>query len=152
MGALVAITLIVNARCDLLLFFDITVNSFLLLSTMASRKISKISKKTMAKKSSKIIRKKSSKKTKEGKKKRTAPAALIKVMNVSNELADIIGTKKASRPQAIKGLWAYIKKNNLQDPSQRQYFTPDAKMAKVFGKNKMKAIHMSKYLSANLSD
>merc|ERR1711950_49721 len=146
------ITLIVNARCDLLLFFDITVNSFLLLSTMASRKISKKTKKTMAKKSSKIIRKKSSKKTKDGKKKRTAPAALIKVMNVSNELADIIGTKKASRPQAIKGLWAYIKKNNLQDPAQRQYFTPDAKMAKVFGKNKMKTIHMSKYLSANLSD
>merc|ERR1712001_22735 len=54
-------------------------------------------------------------------KKRTAPAALIKVMNVSYELADIIGTKKASRPQAIKGLWAYIKKNNLQDPTQRQY-------------------------------
>merc|ERR1712024_98841 len=152
MGALVGITLIVNARCDLLLFFDITVNSFLLLSTMASRKISKNTKKTMAKKSSKIIRKKSSKKSKEGKRKRTAPAALIKVMNVSNELADIIGTKKASRPQAIKGLWAYIKKNNLQDPAQRQYFTPDAKMAKIFGKNKMKAIHMSKYLSANLSD
>ena len=119
---------------------------------MASRKISKNTKKTMGKKSSKIIRKKSSKKSKDGKKKRAAPAALIKVMNVSNELADIIGTKKASRPQAIKGLWAYIKKHNLQDPAQRQYFTPDAKMAKIFGKNKMKTIHMSKYLSANLSD
>merc|ERR1712218_510729 len=152
MGALVGITFIVKSRCDLLLFFDITVNSFLLLLIMASRKISKNTKKTMAKKSSKIIRKKSSKKSKEGKKKRTAPAALIKVMNVSNELADIIGTKKASRPQAIKGLWAYIKKNNLEDPSQRQYFPPDAKMAKIFGKAKMKAFHMSKYLSANLSD
>ena len=135
---------------------------------MASRKISKTTKKTMGKKSrkvirkksnkvirkksSKVIRKKSSKKSKTGMKKRTAPAALIKVMNVSNELADIIGTKKASRPQAIKGLWEYIKKNNLQDPVQRQYFTPDAKMAKIFGKAKMKAFHMSKYLSANLSD
>merc|ERR1712154_378175 len=133
----------------LALFLSYNCQFILLLSTMASRKISK---KTMGKKSSKIIRKKSSKKTKDGKKKRTAPAALIKVMNVSNELADIIGTKKASRPQAIKGLWAYIKKNNLQDPAQRQYFTPDAKMAKIFGKNKMKTIHMSKYLSANLSD
>ena len=118
---------------------------------MVSRKISKPSKKTMGKKSSKIIKKKRSKKSK-GQKKRTAPAALVKVMNVSNELADIIGMKKASRPQAIKGLWAYIKKHNLQDPAQRQYFTPDAKMAKVFGKAKMKTIHMSKYLSANLSD
>merc|ERR1712244_36967 len=132
----VGITSTINkARCDLLLFFNTIFNSFLLLSTMASRKISKNTKKTMGKKSSKAIRKKSSKKSKDGKKKRAAPAALIKVMNVSNELADIIGTKKASRPQAIKGLWAYIKKNNLQDPAQRQYFTPDAKMAKIFGKN-----------------
>ena len=106
----------------------------------------------MGKKSSKTIKKKRSKKSKEGQKKRTAPAALVKVMNVSNDLADIIGMKKASRPQAIKGLWAYIKKHNLQDPAQRQYFTPDAKMAKVFGKAKMKTIHMSKYLSSNLSD
>ena len=117
---------------------------------MASRKISKKTKKTMGKISSKIIRKKSSKKSKDGKKKRTAPAALIKVMNVSNELADIIATKKASRPQAIKGLWAYIKKNNLQDPSQRQYFTPDAKMAKVFGEDKIRGFGMAKFLSKHL--
>ena len=96
--------------------------------------------------------KKGSKKNQEGKKKRTAPAALIKVMNVSDPLSEIIGVKKSSRPQAIKGLWAYIKKHNLQDPNQRQYFTPDATMAKVFGKAKMKTIHMSKFLSANLKD
>ena len=119
---------------------------------MVSRKVSKTSKKTIGKKSNKTIKKRRSKKNKDAKKKRTAPAALVKVMNVSSALADIIGMKKASRPQAIKGLWAYIKKNNLQDPVQRQYFTPDAKMAKVFGKAKMKTIHMSKYLSSNLSD
>ena len=100
----------------------------------------------------KMAAKKSSKKNQEGKKKRTAPAALIKVMNVSDPLSEIIGVKKSSRPQAIKGLWAYIKKHNLQDPNQRQYFTPDATMAKVFGKAKMKTIHMSKFLSANLKD
>ena len=126
---------------------------------MPSRQVkSSLKKKTTLKKSNKIVKRKStakkgSKKRKEGKTtKRIAPAALVKVMNVSANLADIIGTKRASRPQAIKGLWAYIKKHNLQDPNQRQYFTPDEKMAKVFGKNKMKAIQMSKYLSANLSD
>ena len=97
---------------------------------------------------------KSTKKSKKVKnqKKRKAPAALIKVMNVSENLAAIIGVKKASRPQCIKMLWAYLKKHNLQDAEQRQYFTPDEKMAKVFGKQRMKAIHMSKLLSANLSD
>ena len=125
---------------------------------MPSKKVkSSPKKKSFVKKSNKIVKKKmtakkSSKKNKEGKKKRTAPAALIKVMNVSGPLAEIIGVKRASRPQAIKGLWAYIKKHNLQDPKQRQFFTPDAKMEKVFGKSKMKAIHMSKFLSANLKD
>ena len=33
-----------------------------------------------------------------------------------------------------------------------EIFTPDAKMEKVFGKHKMKAIQMSKFLSANLKD
>ena len=94
---------------------------------------SSLKKKSLAKKSNiiakkKMTAKKSSKKIKEGKKKRTAPAALVKVMNVSDTLADIIGVKKVSRPQAIKGLWAYIKKHNLQDPNQKQYLTPDAKM------------------------
>ena len=97
---------------------------------------------------------KSAKKSKKLKKqtKRKAPAALIKVMNVSDNLAAIIGQKKASRPQCIKALWAYLKKHNLQDAEHRQFFTPDEKMAKVFGKQKMKAIHMSKFLSANLSE
>ena len=100
---------------------------------------------------------KKGKSAKKGKKlktktKRKAPAALIKVMNVSENLAAIIGTKRASRPQCIKALWAYLKKHNLQDSEHRQYFTPDEKMAKVFGNKKMKAIHMSKFLSGNLSE
>ena len=38
-------------------------------------------------------------------------------LNISPELAKIIGTKKGeqvSRPQVIKKLWAYLKEKNLQ--------------------------------------
>merc|ERR1712080_516212 len=76
---------------------------------MPSKKVKSSPKKnSFPKKSNKIVKKKmrakkSSKKNKEGKKKRTAPAALIKVMNVSGPLAEIIGVKRASRPQAVKG-------------------------------------------------
>jgi hypothetical protein len=52
-------------------------------------------------------------------------------MKVSADLADIVGKKEASRAECIKQLWAYIKKNNLQDPENKQFFTPDKKMAKV---------------------
>ncbi len=58
-------------------------------------------------------------------------AGLTKPMKLSPELADIVGKKEASRAECIKQLWAYIKKHNLQDPENKQYFIPDKKMAKV---------------------
>ena len=56
---------------------------------------------------------------------------LTKPMKLSADLAEVVGKKEASRAECIKQLWAYIKKNNLQDPENKQYFTPDKKMAKV---------------------
>ena len=56
---------------------------------------------------------------------------LTKPMKLSAELAEVVGMKEASRAECIKQLWAYLKKNNLQDPENKQYFTPDKKMAKV---------------------
>ena len=58
-------------------------------------------------------------------------AGLTKPMKLSADLADIVGKKEASRAECIKQLWAYIKKNNLQDPENKQFFNPDKKMAKV---------------------
>ena len=75
-------------------------------------------------------------------------------LNVSKKLAAIIGTKsgeKISRPQVVKRLWAYLKEHNLQDPENKQYFTPDAIMEPVFGNERMKAFSMSKYLKEHLT-
>ena len=60
-------------------------------------------------------------------------AGLTKPMKLSADLAEVVGKKEASRAECIKQLWAYIKKNNLQDPENKQFFNPDKKMAKVFG-------------------
>ena len=59
-------------------------------------------------------------------------AGLTKPMKLSADLAEVVGKKEASRAECIKQLWAYIKKNNLQDPENKQFFNPDKKMAKVF--------------------
>merc|ERR1711993_192646 len=75
----------------------------------------------------------------------TAPKKL------SPELADIVGKKEASRAELMKLLWAYIKKNNLQDPDNKQYFIPDKKMAKVFGSDKMRGFGMAKHIGPHLS-
>merc|ERR1712019_218844 len=76
---------------------------------------------------------------------------LTKPMKLSEDLAAIVGKKEASRAECIKELWAYLKKNNLQDPDNKQYFTPDKKMAKVFGTDRIRAFGMAKFLSAHLS-
>ena len=76
---------------------------------------------------------------------------LTKPMKLSAELAEVVGKKEASRAECIKQLWAYLKKNNLQDPENKQYFTPDKKMAKIFGTERICAFGMAKFLSAHLS-
>merc|ERR1712036_19328 len=78
-------------------------------------------------------------------------AGLTKPMKLSADLADVVGKKEASRAECIKQLWAYMKKNNLQDPENKQFFNPDKKMAKVFGNDRIRAFGMAKFLSAHLS-
>ena len=66
-------------------------------------------------------------------------SGLTKPMKLSADLAEIVGKKEASRAECIKQLWAYLKKNNLQDPENKQFFTPDKKIAKVFGTDRIRA-------------
>ena len=56
-----------------------------------------------------------------------------------------------SRPQIVKALWAMIKEKKLQCPDNKQFFTPDKAMEPIFGKEKIKAFGMSKYLKSHLS-
>ena len=76
---------------------------------------------------------------------------LILPMRLSAELADIVGMKKASRAECITQLWAYIKKHNLLDPEPQQYFSPDKKMANVFGNDRIHAYGMAKFLRGHFS-
>ena len=52
----------------------------------------------------------------------------------------------------MKGLWAYMKEHQLQDPENRQFFTPDKKLEAIFGKEKIKAFGMAKFLKAHLTN
>merc|ERR1712174_154780 len=80
-----------------------------------------------------------------GKLKMPKGAGLTKPMKLSADLADIVGKKEASRAECIKQLWAYIKKNNLQDPENKQFFNPDKKMAKVFGSDRIPSVWPSSF-------
>merc|ERR550537_1689684 len=53
---------------------------------------------------------------------------LFAVKTLSADLAAICGKTKMSRPEVVKAIWAYIKKNKL---SKGRTVTPDAKLKKV---------------------
>ena len=57
----------------------------------------------------------------------------------SPELSEFIGKKVATRAQAFKIVFAYVKEHKLQDPDDKQFFVPDKKMSKLFG---TKRIHI----------
>jgi len=73
-------------------------------------------------------------------------------MKLSSELAAVVGQAVASRGECIKQLWAYLKNHNLQDPANKQYFTPDKQMAKIFGTEKIRGFGMAKFLNSHFSE
>ena len=84
--------------------------------------------------------------------KRTPNAAFMKAMNVSESLAAIVGSKPIPRTEVTKKVWAYIKKNNLQDPKARRNINADANLQKVFGgKKTVDMFQMTKLINNHLS-
>jgi len=70
-------------------------------------------------------------------KKKAAPrkpnAAFMKPVTPSETLAAVVGPKPVPRTEITKKLWAYIKKNNLQDKTNRRQINADAALKAVFG-------------------
>ena len=76
-------------------------------------------------------------------------------LNISPVLANIIDTnsqEQVSIAQVMKRLWLYLKLHKLQDPQNGQWFTPDEKMAAVFGTEKLRAFGMLKHLKTHLTN
>lgn len=56
------------------------------------------------------------------------------------------------RSQVVKKLWEYIKKNDLQDKTNRRNINADANLKKVFGgKGMVNMFEMTKLVSKHLS-
>ncbi|MCB1112823.1 MAG: hypothetical protein H7A37_09735 [Chlamydiales bacterium] len=61
------------------------------------------------------------------------PSAFMKPVEITDELAAIVGKGPMARTEVTKKLWAYIKKYDLQDEKNKRMIKPDEKLAKVFG-------------------
>ncbi|MCE2900923.1 MAG: SWIB/MDM2 domain-containing protein [Gemmatimonas sp.] len=83
--------------------------------------------------------------------KRTPNAAFMKPLTPSAELAAIVGDKGLPRTEVVKKLWAYIKKNGLQDQKNKRQINADDKLKAVFGgKKSVSMFDMTKLVSAHL--
>ena len=81
-----------------------------------------------------------------------ANAAFMKPMTVSAELAAVVGKGPMPRSEVVKALWVYIKKNNLQDPTNKRNINADAALKAVFGgKAVVNMFEMTKHVSKHLS-
>ncbi|MBS0625211.1 MAG: SWIB/MDM2 domain-containing protein [Verrucomicrobia bacterium] len=73
-------------------------------------------------------------------------------MKLSEELAVVVGKGPMPRTEVTKKLWAYIKKNNLQDQKNKRNINPDDKLQKVFGgKKSVNMFEMTKLVNKHLS-
>lgn len=114
----------------------------------------KTAKKKPAKKKKPVKKKKAVKKKakKKVKKKRKPNPAFLKPLNASSNLAQVVGKSKITRPEAIKKVWAYIKRKGLQDKVNRRNINIDSGLAPLFGsKKQVSMFDLAKVISKNLS-
>ena len=79
-------------------------------------------------------------------------AAFMKPLKVSAELAEVVGNGPMPRSEVVKKLWAYIKKNKLQDTKNKRNINADDKLKEVFGGKKVvNMFEMTKLVSKHLS-
>ena len=83
--------------------------------------------------------------------KRKPNAAFMKPVQPSDTLAEVVGSKPIPRTEVTKRLWAYIKKNKLQDQKNKRMIKSDDALKAVFGgKAQVNMFEMTKLVSKHL--
>ncbi len=78
-------------------------------------------------------------------------AAFMKPMTPSPALSEVVGSKPIPRTEVTKKLWAYIKKNKLQDAKNRRNIKADDNLKAVFGgKTVVNMFEMTKLVNKHL--
>ena len=84
--------------------------------------------------------------------KKEKSSKFMQPMQISDELAAVVGRGPLPRTEVTKKLWAYIKAHKCQDTKNKRNINPDDKLAKVFGgKKTINMFEMTKLVSKHLS-
>jgi upstream activation factor subunit UAF30 len=116
---------------------------------VAKKAVAKKATKKVAKPAKKAAPKKAAPKAK-AKTKRKPNPAFMKALMPSAALAQVVGAAALPRTEVVKKLWAYIKKNNLQDAQNRRNINADDKLMPIFGKKQVSMFEMTKIVSGHL--
>ena len=79
-------------------------------------------------------------------------SALMRPVQVSDALAEIVGKGPMPRTEVTKKLWDYIKKNKLQDSKAKRQINPDQKLGRVIGNQQIDMFQMTKKVSSHLKE
>ena len=91
------------------------------------------------------------KKTVKKKTARKVNAAFMRPVTPSPALAEVVGSKPIPRTEVTKKLWAYIKKNGLQDKKNKRMINADMALKTVFGgKPSVNMFDMTKLVGKHL--
>lgn len=83
--------------------------------------------------------------------KRKPNAAFMKPVTPSGALTEVVGDKPIPRTEVTKRLWAYIKKNKLQDAKNKRMIKADDTLKSVFGgKSTVNMFEMTKLVGKHL--
>jgi len=83
--------------------------------------------------------------------KRKPNAAFMKPMQPDELLAKVVGDKPLPRTEVTKKVWAYIKKNGLQDEKKRTCINADDCLGPIFGgKKQVTMFEMTKLVNKHL--
>lgn len=84
-------------------------------------------------------------------KKRKPNAAFMRPVQPDAALAAVVGSKAMPRTEVTKKLWAYIKRNGLQDKKKKTMINADDKLRPVFGgKKQVTMFEMTKLVSRHV--
>ena len=82
--------------------------------------------------------------------KRTPNAAFMKPLTPSAALAAVVGNNALPRTEVVSKIWAYIKKNKLQDAINKRMINADDKLKAVFNKAQVSMFEMAALIGKHL--
>src|SRR5688572_18073534 len=122
---------------------------------MAKKAAKKTARKAAGKGTTKSARAAGGRKAAKGARKGTGRkpnAAFMAPVTPDDSLAAVVGAKPLPRTELTKRLWAYIKKNKLQDAKNRRMINADAPLKQVFGgKASVNMFEMTKLVNKHVS-